>query len=162
MVYLMVNPHLVACQIKWIPGQLHQLQVTLIYTLKAICGILVHKISAILITVFFSLVSQCTDPGNTYHSQNEVTPRDDLDYTHHSYQDMEKVCAYGGGYQQNCTVQWFTQVAFSGSYSCLSSFSCFSVVHIGCLLCRNHQFTNPVGGFLSSICTVFHWMNFNV
>ncbi|XP_076127254.1 inactive carboxypeptidase-like protein X2 [Alosa pseudoharengus] len=31
------------------------------------------------------------DPASVYHSQNEVTPRDDLDFTHHSYTDMEKL-----------------------------------------------------------------------
>ncbi|XP_051964213.1 inactive carboxypeptidase-like protein X2 isoform X2 [Xyrauchen texanus] len=31
------------------------------------------------------------DPQRQYQSQNEVTPRDDLDYTYHSYLDMEKL-----------------------------------------------------------------------
>uniref|UniRef100_A0A672SXH9 AE binding protein 1 n=1 Tax=Sinocyclocheilus grahami TaxID=75366 RepID=A0A672SXH9_SINGR len=31
------------------------------------------------------------DPLSQYHSQNEVTHRDDLDYTHHNYLDMEKL-----------------------------------------------------------------------
>ncbi|XP_051525301.1 inactive carboxypeptidase-like protein X2 isoform X2 [Myxocyprinus asiaticus] len=31
------------------------------------------------------------DPQSQYQSQNEVTPRDDLDYTYHSYLDMEKL-----------------------------------------------------------------------
>ncbi|XP_076859344.1 uncharacterized protein aebp1b [Brachyhypopomus gauderio] len=31
------------------------------------------------------------DPLSVYQSQNEVTPRDDLDYTYHSYHDMEKL-----------------------------------------------------------------------
>uniref|UniRef100_A0AAY4AXA7 F5/8 type C domain-containing protein n=1 Tax=Denticeps clupeoides TaxID=299321 RepID=A0AAY4AXA7_9TELE len=30
-------------------------------------------------------------PANLYQSQNEVFHRDDLDYSHHSYQDMEKL-----------------------------------------------------------------------
>uniref|UniRef100_A0A671RFS4 Adipocyte enhancer-binding protein 1 n=1 Tax=Sinocyclocheilus anshuiensis TaxID=1608454 RepID=A0A671RFS4_9TELE len=31
------------------------------------------------------------DPLSQYHSRNEVTHRDDLDYTHHNYLDMEKL-----------------------------------------------------------------------
>ncbi|XP_051508777.1 adipocyte enhancer-binding protein 1-like isoform X2 [Myxocyprinus asiaticus] len=31
------------------------------------------------------------DPQSQHQSQNEVMPRDDLDYTHHSYLDMEKL-----------------------------------------------------------------------
>lgn len=41
--------------------------------------------------LFVLVLQRCADPISVYQSQNEVIPRDDLDYTHHSYQDMEKV-----------------------------------------------------------------------
>lgn len=37
-----------------------------------------------------------SDPLSQYQSQNEVTHRDDLDYTHHNYLDMEKVMGEPG------------------------------------------------------------------
>lgn len=29
---------------------------------------------------------------DSYRSENEVTPSDDLDFRHHSYKDMRQVC----------------------------------------------------------------------